>query len=308
MSQGERTIRMGFAFSRIDRQALLRTRDGELAALRAHAEARFYLFTGEKVLVRIAAAPQTAGFEPGDARGFMSEDPPVFLGLEEGRPLFAAAIVDGAELPGDVKPLDIRSIAIQGLLAPGEIGALAQGRSMLYWHATHRYCSRCGHESTAVQGGYRRDCAHCGAQHFPRTDPVSIMLVTAGETCLLGRSGRFAAPMYSTLAGFIEPGETIEDAVRRETMEETGVHVGEVRYMASQPWPFPASLMIGCYGEALSEGIVIDREELVDARWFGRDEVLAMLEGRHREGLIVPQAFSIAHQLIWSWAHRQDGI
>ena len=302
------TSRMGFARSFIDRQALLRANDEEMAAMLGRREALFYLFADDRVLVQVGAAPQTAGFAAEHAEGLMSGEPPVFLGVADGRPLFAASVIAEAPLPEAIKPIDIRSVAMQGLLPDGELGALAQGRSMLYWHATHRFCSRCGHESTPVQGGYRRDCSHCGAQHFPRTDPVSIMLIVNGENCLLGRSGRFAAPMYSTLAGFIEPGETIEDAVRRETMEEAGITVGKVTYLASQPWPFPASLMIGCYGKALSEDIVIDREELMDARWFSRDEVRIMLSGEHPDGLVVPQRFSIAHQLIWSWVNGHVAI
>ncbi|MGE0231406.1 MAG: NAD(+) diphosphatase [Flavobacteriaceae bacterium] len=302
------TGRMGFARSFIDRQALLRANDAEIAAMLRRSEAQFYLFAGERVLVQVGAAPQTAGFAAEHAVALMSEEPPVFLGMADGRPLFAAAAIEEMALPDTIKPIDIRSIAMQGLLPEGELGALAQGRSMLHWHATHRYCSRCGHESVPVQGGYRRDCGHCGAQHFPRTDPVSIMLIVNGDNCLLGRSGRFAAPMYSTLAGFIEPGETIEDAVRRETMEEAGVRVGKVAYLASQPWPFPASLMIGCYGQALSEDIVIDREELMDARWFSRADIGTMLAGKHPEGLVVPQRFSIAHQLIWSWMEGKAAI
>jgi NAD+ diphosphatase len=151
-------------------------------------------------------------------------------------------------------------------------------------------------------GGYRRDCPACGAEHFPRTDPVVIMLAIDGERCLLGRQARFAPAMYSCLAGFVEPGETIEDAVRRETAEEAGIAVGRVRYHASQPWPFPSSLMIGCHAEAISRDIVRDEAELEACRWFGRAEVQAMLAGLHPDGLKCPPDIAIAHHLIKAWA------
>src|SRR5215204_2362647 len=161
---------------------------------------------------------------------------------------------------------------------------------------------RNGAGMTAVSSaGFRRDCAACGTQHFPRTDPVAIMLVHRGEHCLLGRQARFIANSYSCLAGFIEPGETIEDAVRRETFEEAGIEVGAVRYGASQPWPFPSSLMIGCFGEALTEAITLDRDELEDGRWFAKDEVRLMLAREHPEGLITPPPMAIAHFLMRSW-------
>jgi len=158
-----------------------------------------------------------------------------------------------------------------------------------------------------VDAGWRRDCPSCGAQHFPRTDPVVIMLTERGDRCLLGRQPHFAPGMWSTLAGFVEPGETIEEAVRRETLEEAGVTTGAVRYFASQPWPFPMSLMIGCIATATSEDLVIDRNELEDARWFARDEVAEMLMRTHPDGLFVPPPIAIAHHLIRSFIEGAHG-
>ena len=172
----------------------------------------------------------------------------------------------------------------------------------MYWHQRHRFCSNCGAPTGVTAAGWRRECASCNAQHFPRTDPVAIMLAVRGEHCLLGRQSRFPPGMYSCLAGFIEPGETLEDAVRRELFEEAGTQVGAVRYLASQPWPFPASLMIGCLAEATSDAIVVDHNELEDARWFSREETRAMLEGRHPDGLACPQPIAIANSLMRAWA------
>ena len=153
-----------------------------------------------------------------------------------------------------------------------------------------------------AQGGYRRDCPACNAQYFPRTDPVAIMLAIDGDRCLMGRQARFAPGTYSCLAGFIEPGETIEDAVRREIAEEAGIRIGAVVYHASQPWPFPMTLMIGCFAQATSTEIVPDTDELEDCRWFTREETLAMLAGEHADGLATPPRMAIAHTLIRAWA------
>jgi NAD+ diphosphatase len=204
-------------------------------------------------------------------------------------------------LPESIKAIDYRSVYTQGLIDPAALGALAQGASLLAWHATHRFCGRCGHNTESSDGGYKRVCLNCNAEHFPRTDPVAIMLTVTQEKCLMGRGRHFAPGMYSALAGFIEPGETIEAAVRRETFEEAGIRLGRVVYHASQPWPFPHTLMIGCFGEALNEDIHADTRELEDCRWFSRDEVRDMLAGSHAGGLSVPPSGAIAHHLIRAW-------
>jgi NAD+ diphosphatase len=228
-----------------------------------------------------------------------------FLGTLGGRPVFGTLLdASAAEIfrsGEDHLAIDLRSIAVQGLVAPHELGILAEAKALLFWHSRHRFCPNCGTPTALACAGFRRDCGHCGAQHFPRTDPVSIMLIHRGERCLLGRQARFVPNSYSCLAGFIEPGETIEDAVRRETFEESGIRVGAVRYAASQPWPFPSNLMIGCTGEALTEEITLDRDELEDGRWFSRDEVRLMLAREHPDGLITPPPMAIAHFLMRSW-------
>jgi NAD+ diphosphatase len=228
----------------------------------------------------------------------------VFLGTLENRPVVATlAAPEAAELFQDdpvFTAVDLRSIAVRGLVPAEELGMLAMAKSLLDWHRRHRFCANCGAPTQPAQAGFRRDCAACGTQHFPRTDPVVIMLVTRGDRCLMGRQPRFTEKMYSCLAGFLEPGETVEDAVRRETFEEAGIRVGAVRYLASQPWPFPSNIMIGCIGEALTEDIAFDGEELEDARWFTKDDVRLMLEGTH-EQYAAPAPIAIANLLLREW-------
>lgn len=234
----------------------------------------------------------------------------VLLGYrEDGAPRLAVPVrIAGDAVPDHVKAVDFRSLVRQGLLPADEIGLVAQGASLLRWNNRSRFCGQCGARTEAVAGGYERRCGSCEARYFPRTDPVVIMLALKGGECLLGRSPHFAAGMYSCLAGFVEPGETIENAVRRETHEEAGIEVGRVVYHASQPWPFPHSLMIGCYAEALTATIRRDARELEDCRWFSRSEVRAMLEGNHPDGLIAPFDGAIAHLILRNWVlSAEDG-
>ena len=174
---------------------------------------------------------------------------------------------------------------------------------MIDWHKRHQFCSTCGTPSKSSQGGYLRLCTNdaCGAQHFPRTDPVVIMLATRSDQCLMGRQPGFPPNMFSALAGFMEPGETIADAVRREVMEEAGVEVGDVRYHSSQPWPFPTTLMIGCQADAATSEITRDEGEMTDVRWFTRKDVLSGLAGTN-ENLALPGSIAIAYHLITAWA------
>jgi len=203
---------------------------------------------------------------------------------------------------------DLRSIAVQGLGDADHLPPIAEAKAVLHWHTRHRFCPNCGAATRLTQGGWKRDCPQCKAEHFPRTDPVVIMLAIDGERCLLGRSPRFVPTMWSCLAGFVEPGEAIEDAVHRETKEEAGITCGRVAYFRSQPWPFPASLMIGCHAEALSRDIVVDHEELEDARWFSKDEIMSMLMRRHPGGLTTPPPVAIAHHIIRAWVENEIGF
>jgi NAD+ diphosphatase len=182
---------------------------------------------------------------------------------------------------------------------------IAEAKAILHWHARNRFCANCGAPTVVTQCGWRRDCPQCKAEHFPRTDPVVIMLAIKGDNCLLGRSPRFAPTMWSCLAGFIEPGEGIQDATRRETFEEAGIRCGRVKFFDAQPWPFPHSLMIGAHAEALNEDIVVDRTELEDARWFSKDEVAAMLMRKHPQELTCPPPVAIAHHIVRAWVEDE---
>jgi NAD+ diphosphatase len=211
--------------------------------------------------------------------------------------------VDGSEqvhpdLPKQAVFAELRRIMTRLDARDAELAATA--RAVLGWHLSHRYCARCGSESQVGMSGWQRVCPNCGGHHFPRTDPVVIMLITQGNSVLVGRSPGWPDGMYSLLAGFVEPGETIEAAVRREVYEEAGVYVGEVTYLASQPWAFPSSLMLGCWGRALSREITIDPSEIEDAIWVSRDEMLAAFAGQHP--ILMPaRKGAIAQFLLRNW-------
>lgn len=195
---------------------------------------------------------------------------------------------------------DVRAAAVQ--LSGEECAMVAQARALVEWHGTRRFCGRCGAPTTSVHGGAMRKCSSCSTEHFPRVNPVAIMLVVRGDHCLLGRQSAWPRGMYSALAGFVEPGETIEEAVRREVMEEAGIEVGEVRYHSSQPWPFPSSLMIGCVGMAASSDIHMDKEEVEDVRWFSRETVARACRGEtNADELFLPPPMAIARTLVDSW-------
>jgi len=264
--------------------------------------ARIAVFTADKLMVH--AGPAGSGGvhwrSNEDLPTLMEGTEPVFLGVDsDGINHFAAQASDNELVPADdMIALDLRSIALQGLIGDANLGLAAQARALLHWHMRHRFCSNCGAPTHQGDAGYKRVCDTCSGEHFPRTDPVAIIAITRGQSMLLGRSARFASGMYSTLAGFVEPGETAEDAARREVFEESGIRVGDVRYIMSQPWPFPANLMLGMAGEAINEEITIDPDELDDARWFSFDEIISMGQGNHPEGLLLPPDISIAHHLI----------
>jgi NAD+ diphosphatase len=224
----------------------------------------------------------------------------ILLGVADGR-AHVAALAPGLrhdELPA------MRNPALMGALttlAPGEAATYAAARSLIDYHLRHRFCARCGHETAMFRAGWGRHCSNCGADHFPRVDPVVIMIAEHDGRALLGRGRNWPAGRYSALAGFLEPGESIEEAVAREIHEEAGVRVGQVRYIASQPWPFPSSLMMACVAVAEDDELTVDTNELEDAIWVPRDEVRRVLAGE--EGaFIAPPPYAIAHTLLAVWA------
>jgi NAD+ diphosphatase len=302
--------RLGYAASRIERAAERRPDAAALSAFERDGAARAYVIGGEFVALKCGDGHRDPLFTLADVREFGRTAETVFLGLSAGAPRFAVgidpALAETLKAKAEIEITDLRSIAVRGLVDADHLPPLAEGKALLNWHARHRFCSNCGAPTQMVEGGWRRDCAACKTQHFPRTDPVVIMLAVKGERCVLGRSHRFAAGMWSCLAGYVEPGEAIEDAVRRETREEAGIVCGRVSYFASQPWPFPTTLMIGCHAEALSEDILIDRAELDDARWFDREEAALMLARRHPDGFTAPQPVAIAYHIIRGWV--EDGV
>jgi NAD+ diphosphatase len=300
---------LGYTASIIDRAVDTRADRVALAALRHDEHARIYLIGGEMVVLHKAAGIHDPLFSLDEAHALGATAETIFLGLRQNAPRFAIALEPAAaealKARAELLVTDLRTIAVKGLVDNEHLPPLAEAKALLGWHVRHRYCPNCGTRTEPVDGGWRRDCSSCKAQHFPRTDPVVIMLPVSAGSCVLGRSHRFQRGMWSCLAGFVEPGETIEEAVRRETHEEAGIMCGRVSYFASQPWPFPSSLMIGCHAEALSREIVIDRAELDDARWFERDEVASMLLRRHPDDLTTPPEVAIAYHIIRAWVEDE---
>ena len=297
---------LGYVVNPLNRRAELRDHAEAIDALRTEDTARAIVLVGDASVLNRKGDGLDALFSLQEAAALGDAHETVFLGIQDLSAVFGieidAALAEPLGTRPDLLITDARSIAVQALVSPDEIGILAEAKALLHWHRRHRCCSVCGTPTSARGGGWKRVCASCAAEHFPRTDPVVIMLTVLGDRCVLGRQSRFPPGMYSCLAGFLEPGETIEAAVRRETSEEAGVRTGRVRYLASQPWPFPASLMIGCLAEALNDDLTVDGEELEHARWFTRDEVRLMIEGKHPEGLLAPQPMAIANAILRAWA------
>lgn len=301
---------LGYTQSLVERAAERRGDTDALAALAANGHAGAYVIAGELIVLQKQGDNLDPLFAPSVAQALTISSEVVFLGLLDGDARFGigldASAIETLQARDDLLVTDLRSIAVQGLVKPNHLPPLAEAKAILHWHARHRFCANCGAPTKVAQAGWQRDCPACDAHHFPRTDPVVIMLAIKGDRCVLGRSARFAPTMWSCLAGFVEPGEAFEDAVRRETREEAGIACGRVTYYASQPWPFPSSLMIGCHTEALSTEITVDRTELEDARWFDRDEIAAMLLRQHPDGLTTPPPVAIAHHIIRAWVENDD--
>ena len=291
----------------LDRAAHLRGNDEKLLALESHPNSRAYVVHRDSLVVKREGDGSRALLSIDEAHKFGANPGTIFLGLRDGAAVFgmgiSAAAVEKLMTRDDVAVNELRGMAMQGVVPPEQLSAIAMAKSMVSWHQRHGFCANCGTRTAMKEGGWKRDCPNCKAEHFPRTDPVVIMLVTSGDKCLLGRQKQFLPGMYSCLAGFVEAAETIEDAVRREILEESGIRCTDVNYYMTQPWPYPSSLMIGCTARATSEDIVVDRTELEDARWFDRDEARLMITRKHPDGLAGPHPFAIAHHLVGRWVH-----
>ena len=291
----------------LDRAAHLRSNDEKLFALESHRDARAYVIYRDSLVVRQEAGGSRVLLSVDEAMKLGANPGTIFLGLRDGAPVFGMGIAAAAaeKLLGrdDVAVTELRGMVMQGAVPTEQLSAIAMAKSMVSWHQRHGYCANCGTRTAMKEGGWKRDCPSCKVEHFPRTDPVVIMLVTHGDRCLLGRQKQFLPGMWSCLAGFVEAAETIEDAVRREILEESGIHCTDVTYYMTQPWPYPSSLMIGCAARATSDEIVVDKTELEDARWFTRDEVTLMHSRTHPDGMFAAHPFAIAHHLIGRWVH-----
>ena len=279
-------------------------------AMESDPRTRAYVVYRDSLVVKREGEATRALLTIDEALKFGANPGTVFLGLRDGAAVFGMGIASAAaeKLIGrdDVAVSELRGMAMQGAVPAEELSAVAMAKSLVTWHQRHGFCANCGAKTAMREGGWKRECPSCKAEHFPRTDPVVIMLVTKGDKCLMGRQSRFMTGMYSCLAGFVEAAETIEDAVKREVFEEAGIRCTDVAYYMTQPWPYPSSLMIGCTARALNDDIVVDRIELEDARWFDRDEARLMLTRKHPDGLAGPHPFAIAHHLLGRWVHEGE--
>ena len=294
-----------FVSHQLDRAAHLRFSDEKLFGLEGKSDSRAYVLHRDSlVMIQEAVGPRGLLTIP-EALKFGANPGTIFLGLRDGAAVFGMGIgapaVEKLLTRDDVAVSELRGMAMQGVVPPDQLSAIAMAKSLVSWHQRHGFCANCGTRSAMAEGGWKRLCPSCKTEHFPRTDPVAIMLVEKGDKCLLGRQKQFPPGMYSCLAGFIEAAETIEDAVRREIFEEAGIRCTDVKYYMTQPWPYPSSLMIGCSARATTDAITIDHAELEDARWFDRDEAALMLKREHPGGLAGPHPFAIAHHLLGRW-------
>ena len=313
MAHYDRSSIVGFSLNPLDRLSEKRDDVAFVDALRGADSTRFMVLAGDVPVLRETGDAHEVFFSHAEVAGLGEPEREIFLGKDPaGIALFALGLDKNAAEPLANRPglalIDLRSVAMRGLFPPSLLGELGGAKAMLDWHQRHRFCANCGAPSRVSAAGWRRECDACGAQHFPRVDPVVIMLAVDGDRCLMGRQPRFPPGMYSALAGFLEPGETIEDAVRREIKEEAGIACSHVSYFASQPWPFPSSLMIGCFARAQTAEVIVDTTELEDARWFTRAEVIQMITGVHPDGLKAPQPFAIAYHLLKAFADNDHPL
>ncbi len=294
--------RPALTWASLDRAAHLRTDEDALAAMRADPRARALPFRKRD--------PLLTGADRGALGWRRMDDPmiagaePVFLGLADGAPRYAVGL-------GDVEPpegefLEMRAALLGGAFAGDAAAVASMALALVNWHRTHPRCTRCGASTRMTQGGWRRDCPSCEAVHFPRTDPVVIMMIERDGHCALARNVNFPETLYSCIAGFVEPGECVEEAVARETREELGLGVGRIAYVSSQPWPFPGSLMLGCIAETTDSAFTLEEAEIADARWLSRADVKRLFDGGW-DDMAPPRRAAIAGTLLEDWMHERIG-
>jgi NAD+ diphosphatase len=287
---------LAFTGCRLDRADHIRA-DPEALAAQMGWRARLLALDG-----LLPAMDETGALAWGSLADAAPDAELVFLGLDDGRPCFAAVPDEGDATPRMRNPAVWAAMAA---LSPSDLALYGAARSIVDWHARHRFCASCGGATTLGKGGWQRNCANCDAQHFPRTDPVTISLVehTDGRL-MLGRGLGWPEGRFSALAGFVEPGESIEESVAREVFEESGVRVRDVRYVASQPWPFPSQLMIGCHALADDDAITMDATEMAEIAWFTRAEIAAAMAGEEHARFLKPLDQAIATHLLRWWLGR----
>jgi NAD+ diphosphatase len=291
-----------FAHSPLDRAGHRRRDAAWLAEARAAGAAKFAAFHALKPFVIEREGALETGWLTGHALGAFGVDAEsaLFLGVDpSGAPHFAFDAKDAGPFADLGRFEELRGVGPR--LPADDVAMLGCAKSVFEWHARNGFCCNCGSRSEVAETGWKRVCPACKAEHFPRVDPVVIMIPVFGDFVLLGRQARWPRGMHSALAGFVEPGETIEEAVARETLEEAGLVVTDVALHSSQPWPFPSSLMIGAIATVAAQEITIDAEELESARWFSREEARALIAGKHADAFC-PPPFAIAHQILKSWA------
>lgn len=291
------SAQLGFAGDRIDRVDHIRTDEATLRQAFEDPAAALLSLDGLDPVIEgecVVREPIPAGAQLADH---------VLLGLDDHGPLFVRLVQD---IPhgGTYAP---RVWDAANVLSPAELALYGTARSLVDWHARHGFCAVCGSPTAPAKGGWSRTCEGCGAEHFPRVDPVTIMLAEHQGRVLVGRQHRFPAGRYSALAGFVEPGETIEGAVARELYEEAGVRAHSVRYVMSQPWPFPSSMMIACMAQVDDDALTLDTKEIEHAFWVDAEGVRAAMEGRPDAPFVAPPTIAVAHHLFLHWLAEQDG-
>jgi len=298
----EKASRPALTHASLDRAAHLRADAGAMATMHADPRARALPFRKRD--------PLLVGEDRG-ALGWRALDDPlvagadlIFLGLNDGAPRYAAGLGEVDAPEGEF--VEMRAALLGGAFTGDAAAVASMGLALVNWHRTHTHCARCGEKTAIVQGGWRRDCRACEGTHFPRTDPVVIMMIERDGHCAIARNVNFPEKLYSCIAGFVEPGECVEEAVARETREELGIGTGRIAYVSSQPWPFPMSLMMGCIAETTDTDFTLEAAEIADARWLSRADVKRLFEGGY-DDMDPPRRAAIAGTLLHDWMDKRIG-